>query len=73
MKFEAAVEFIGHAIALIKERTARRPALPVYAAVLNQILYLKAVFESVEKDKTRLHKISIGALAAKEFEEKIMG
>ncbi|GKQ49074.1 immunity protein Tsi6 family protein [Pseudomonas syringae pv. theae] len=68
MKFETFIEFIDHAIALIKERTARHPAFPVYAAVLNQLLYIKSVFEGVEKDKSRLHKLSIGALAAKEFE-----
>ncbi len=68
MKFETSIEFIGHAIALIKERTARHPAFPVYAAFLNQLLYMKSVFEDVERDKSRLHKLSIGALAAKEFE-----
>lgn len=69
MKFETSIEFIDHAIALIKERIARHPAFPVYTTVLNQLLYIEAVFEGVEKDKSRLHKLSIGALAAKEFEE----
>ncbi|RMR97499.1 hypothetical protein ALP74_200114 [Pseudomonas coronafaciens pv. garcae] len=35
-----------------KERTARYPAFTVCAAVINQLLYIKSVFEGVEKDKS---------------------
>lgn len=69
MKFESAMEFIDHAILLTGVRISRHPAFPIYASVLNQLLYIKSVFEGVEKDKSTLHKLSIGALAAKEFEE----
>ncbi|AZG88892.1 hypothetical protein N032_26340 [Pseudomonas syringae pv. pisi str. PP1] len=68
MKFESSMEFSDHAILLAGVRISRRPLLPIYAAVLNQLLYIKR-FESVEKDRSKLHKVSIGALAVKEFEE----
>ncbi|WP_046720173.1 immunity protein Tsi6 family protein [Pseudomonas syringae] len=69
MKFNTAIGFIDYAIDLTRERIKRNPSFPVYASVINQLLYIKAVFDGVEKDKSRLHKLSIGALAAKEFED----
>ncbi|RML95044.1 hypothetical protein ALQ39_04894 [Pseudomonas amygdali pv. eriobotryae] len=69
MKFNTAIEFIDHAIYLTRERIRRNPSFPVYAAVISRLLHVKAVFDGVEKDKSRLHKLSIGALAAKEFED----
>lgn len=69
MKFNTALEFVDYAIDLTRERIKRNPLFPVYAAVINQLLYIKAVFDGVGKYKSRLHKLSIGALAAKEFED----
>ncbi|MCY1465523.1 Tsi6 [compost metagenome] len=31
--------------------------------------YIKAVFDGTEKDKSKLHRLTIGAIASKEFEE----
>ncbi|PBP93989.1 hypothetical protein CCL17_25335 [Pseudomonas congelans] len=69
MKFNTALDFIVYAIDLTRERIKRNSSFPVYATFINQLLYIKAVFDSLEKDKSRLHKLSIGALAAKEFED----
>lgn len=69
MKFNTAIEYINHALLLAKDRCARNPQFPVYTSVINQLLYVKAVFEGVEKDKSRLHDLSLGALGAKEFED----
>ncbi len=41
MKFESSMEFSDHAILLTGVRISRRPLLPIYAAVLNQLLYIK--------------------------------
>jgi hypothetical protein len=41
MKFESSMEFSDHAILLAGVRISRRPLLPIYAAVLNQLLYIK--------------------------------
>jgi len=44
MKFNTAIEFIDYAIDLTRERIKRNPSFPVYATVINQFLYVKAVF-----------------------------
>lgn len=69
MKFNIAIEFIDYAIDLTRERIKRNLSFPVYAIVINQLLYIKAVFDGIAKDRSRLHELSIGALAAKEFED----
>lgn len=43
MKFNTALEFVDYAIDLTRERIKRNPSFPVYAAVINQLLYIKAV------------------------------
>jgi hypothetical protein len=37
--------------------------------LLNQLSYVEAVFEGREQDKSKLHKLSFGGIAAKEFED----
>ncbi|WP_080267353.1 immunity protein Tsi6 family protein [Pseudomonas syringae] len=69
MKFNTAIEFIDYTIDLTRERIKRNSSFPVYATVINHLFYIKAVFDGVEKGKFILHKLSIGALAAKEFED----
>lgn len=69
MIFNTALEYVNHALLLAKERCARNPQFPIYTSVINQLIYVKAVFEGVEKDKSRLHDLSLGALGAKEFED----
>ncbi|RMR13236.1 immunity protein Tsi6 family protein [Pseudomonas syringae group genomosp. 3] len=69
MKFNTALEYINYALLLAEERYARNPQFSVYTSVINQLLYVKSVFEGVEKDKSRLHDLSLGAIGAKEFED----
>lgn len=69
MIFNTALEYVNHALLLAKDRCARNPQFPTYTSVINQLIYVKAVFEGVEKDKSRLHDLSLGALGAKEFED----
>ncbi|WP_411269264.1 immunity protein Tsi6 family protein [Pseudomonas syringae] len=59
-----------HAVLLTEIRISRHPAFSIYAAVLNQPLYIKSILEVVEADKSGLHKLFIGALAVKRFKEK---
>ncbi|MFJ3485581.1 immunity protein Tsi6 family protein [Pseudomonas sp. NPDC090202] len=61
--------YVLKAIDLTQERHHRCPQLPVYDLLLQQLQYVKAVFEGVDKDKSRLHQLTIGAIASKEFEE----
>ncbi|WP_031598056.1 immunity protein Tsi6 family protein [Pseudomonas savastanoi] len=69
MIFNTALEYVNHALLLAKDRCARNSQFPVYTSVINQLIYVKAVFEGVEKDKSRLHDLSLGALGAKKFED----
>lgn len=69
MTLTTPLAFVEKAIALTTERRSDCPQFPVYDLLLRQLAYVKAVFEGVEKDKSRLHRLSIGAIAAKEFEQ----
>jgi hypothetical protein len=69
MKLSTPLDFVQKAIDLTINRHNACPQLPVYDLLLQQLTYVKAVFEDTEKDKSRLHHLSIGAIASKEFEE----
>ncbi|KFF84278.1 immunity protein Tsi6 family protein [Pseudomonas syringae] len=60
---------MNHALLIAKDRRARNPQFPIYISVINQLIYVKAVFEGVEKEKSTLHDLSLGALGANEFED----
>ncbi|MBP1146032.1 hypothetical protein JOE33_002955 [Pseudomonas sp. PvP027] len=76
MNFDSGIDAVLHklsagsdAIDMTRERKKRNSSFSVYAIVINQLLYIRAVYDGVEKDKFILHKLSIGALTAKEFED----
>ena len=64
-----AIDYIDEAIAITRLREASCPAFPLYASSLIQLDFIKNILLGVEKDKSRLHKLTIGAWAGKEFEE----
>ncbi|WAH57889.1 immunity protein Tsi6 family protein [Pseudomonas silvicola] len=64
-----ALDFIDKAIAIAQDRYRRIPAFEVYTSVLNQLYFIKAILEKRETDKARLHDLTLGAIAVKEFEE----
>jgi hypothetical protein len=64
-----ALDFIDKAIALSQDRYRNTPGFEVYRSVLNQLEFIKAILEGRETDKARLHDLTLGAIAAKEFEE----
>lgn len=63
------LDYVEKAIAVTIDRRNGCPQFPVYDLLLRQLAYVKAVFDGVEKDKSKLHHLSIGAIASKEFEE----
>ncbi len=69
MKPSTPLGYVEKAIQLTMERRNGCPQFPVYDSLLRRLEYVKAVFEGVEKDKSKLHHLSIGAIASKEFEE----
>lgn len=63
------VDFIDKAIVTTQDRSRKTPGFEVYASVLNQLAYIKAVLEGRERDKSKLHRLTLGSIAVKEFEE----
>lgn len=61
--------YVQKAIELTANRRNACPQFPVYDLLLKQLDYVKAVLDGSETDKSRLHQLSIGAIASKEFEE----
>ncbi|TDF86152.1 immunity protein Tsi6 family protein [Pseudomonas sp. H9] len=69
MKPTTPLAYVQKAIDLSADRNRACPRNPLYGMLLNQLNYVKAVFEGRESDKSNLHQLSIGAIASKEFEE----
>ncbi|WP_207870032.1 immunity protein Tsi6 family protein [Pseudomonas sp. 51_B] len=69
MKPATPLEYVDKAIALAIDRQKRIPGFTIYATIVDQLKYIRAVFDDTEKDKSKLHRLTIGAIASKEFEE----
>ncbi|WHH50134.1 immunity protein Tsi6 family protein [Pseudomonas sp. Ap32] len=69
MKPTTPLEYVDKTLALAIDRQSRILGFPVYATVIDQLKYIRAVFDGTEKDKSKLHRLTIGAIASKEFEE----
>ncbi|WP_237150635.1 MULTISPECIES: immunity protein Tsi6 family protein [unclassified Pseudomonas] len=63
-----ALDYIDNAIAITALRYNGRPELQIYSSSLIQLQFIKNVLLGIEKDKARLHQLTIGAWAGKEFE-----
>lgn len=68
-ELKKAIGYIDEAIAISRQREASCPAFPLYASALIQLDFIRNILLGIEKDKSRLHKLTIGAWAGKEFEE----
>jgi len=62
-----AIDYIDEAIAITRLREASCPAFPLYSSSLIQLDFIRNILLGIEKDKSRLHKLTIGAWAGKEF------
>lgn len=69
MSITTPLAYVQNAIDLTMQRNEACPYNPLYGMLLKQLDYVKAVFEGHEQDKSKLHQLSIGAIATKEFEE----
>ncbi|MGF6201418.1 immunity protein Tsi6 family protein [Pseudomonas laurylsulfatiphila] len=63
-----ALDYIDNAIAITALRYNGCPEFQIYSSSLIQLQFIKNVLLGVEKDKARLHQLTIGAWAGKEFE-----
>ncbi|EFE95096.1 immunity protein Tsi6 family protein [Serratia odorifera] len=62
-----AIDYVNAALAVVKERQNTLPSFPLYQSALNQIQYIKDILEGNNNDKSKLHTITLGAYASKEF------
>lgn len=64
----AALDYIDNAIVITALRYNGCPEFQIYSSSLIQLQFIKNVLLGIEKDKARLHQLTIGAWASKEFE-----
>jgi hypothetical protein len=63
-----AIDYIDNAIEITTQRHNDCPAFQTYSSCLIQLEFIKNVLLGIEKDKARLHRLTIGAWAGKEFD-----
>lgn len=63
-----ALDYIDNAITITALRYNGCPEFQIYSSSLIQLQFIRNVLLDVEKDKARLHQLTIGAWAGKEFE-----
>jgi hypothetical protein len=65
MKPSTPLEYVDKALAITIDRRDGCPQLPVYTSLINQLMYVRSVFDGTEQDKSRLHDLTLGFIGAK--------
>ncbi|MDH0772438.1 immunity protein Tsi6 family protein [Delftia tsuruhatensis] len=63
------LEYIDRALALVAQRALALPGHDVFQHLTQQLQYVRAVLLDRGLDRSRLHQITIGSMAVKEFDE----
>jgi len=63
------LEYIDRALALVAQRALALPGHDVFQHLAQQLQYVRAVLLDRGLDRSRLHQITIGSMAVKEFDE----
>lgn len=63
------LEYIDRALALVAQRALALPGHDVFQHLTQQLQYVRAVLLDRGLDRSRLHQITIGSVAVKEFDE----
>ncbi len=63
------LEYIDRALALVAQRALALPGHVVFQHLAQQLQYVRAVLLDRGLDRSRLHQITIGSVAVKEFDE----
>lgn len=63
------IDYVFFAKSLLRERMNEYPSFPLYLDIEKQLDYVENVLAGIEKDKSRLHKLTLGIYAGKEFEQ----
>ncbi|GLR07804.1 hypothetical protein COO59_10335 [Mixta theicola] len=71
----SALAYIDRALRLAQKRHAHilqvqggKTLEPMYNSIVQQLIYLRKIITCEEKDKSRIHKMTMGVYAAKEFD-----
>lgn len=65
---KATIDYLNEALLILKQRQTKLPNFPLYQSAINQIEYVKSILEGKENDKSKLHTMTLGAYASKEFD-----
>ncbi len=76
MTSDTALDYVDRALRLAKKRhhhikyhvIGGETLEPMYNSIVQQLIYLHNVITGEEKDKSRIHKMTMGMYAAKEFD-----
>ncbi|WP_454709144.1 immunity protein Tsi6 family protein [Delftia acidovorans] len=63
------LEYIDRALALVAQRALALPGHDIFQHLAQQLQYVRAVLLDRGLDRSRLHQITIGSVAVKEFDE----
>lgn len=63
------IQYIDHALALVADRLQRFPGFDVLLSAQEQLRYVRAVLLDRSLDRAPLHRLTLGAIAVKEFDE----
>ncbi|MCE4054859.1 immunity protein Tsi6 family protein [Pseudomonas sp. Au-Pse12] len=63
------IDYIDRALALVAKRAQALPGYEVFESLEQQLKYVRAVLLDRSLDRSGLHRISIGSIAVKEFDE----
>ncbi|WP_110643463.1 immunity protein Tsi6 family protein [Salinicola sp. CPA57] len=61
-------DYIARAKSVLATRKAEVPGSPMHADIEAQLNYVQAVVDGDESDKSRLHKLTLGVYAGKEYD-----
>jgi hypothetical protein len=64
-----AIDYVTKAKSMLKARMVQFPDFPPYLDIQAQLDYVESVMSRAEKDKSKLHKLTLGIYAGKEFEQ----
>lgn len=62
------IDYVNESLLILKQRQTKLPNFPLYQSAINQIEYVKAILEGKENDKSKLHTMTLGVYASKEFD-----
>lgn len=63
------IEYIDRALALVVDRLARYPGYEVLLSAEKQLQYIRSVLLDRSLDRSALHRLTLGSIAVKEFDE----